>query len=148
MGVKTESKRVASPESVHIYQLSVLVVSLMKKTWIISDCIDEENDPKGLYYNGTWSTTTSGRTCQEWSRLYPHSHAYREKLGKHRNYCRNINNLAHPWCYTTDPDKVWEYCATAPTCCKFIYHMKLLLFCSYCRVIKIIWLVVLGLAAL
>jgi len=27
-------------------------------------------------------------------------------------YCRNSNGAPNIWCYTTDPDKVWEYCAT------------------------------------
>ncbi len=32
------------------------------------------------------------------------------------NYCRNPNNEADvPWCFTTDPNKRWEYCAV-PTC--------------------------------
>ncbi len=31
------------------------------------------------------------------------------------NYCRNPNGDLVPWCYTTDPDKYWEYCAI-PMC--------------------------------
>ena len=32
------------------------------------------------------------------------------------NYCRNPDNEpGGPWCYTTDPDKRWEYC-DVPVC--------------------------------
>ena len=26
------------------------------------------------------------------------------------NYCRNPEGEQGPWCYTTDPDKLWEFC--------------------------------------
>lgn len=30
--------------------------------------------------------------------------------GLHDNYCRNPDGRHRPWCYTTDPDTLWEYC--------------------------------------
>ena len=27
-----------------------------------------------------------------------------------KNYCRNPDSSEEPWCYTTDPNKKWEYC--------------------------------------
>ena len=71
-------------------------------------------------YRGKANTTVSGIPCRHWN---VHHH-----LGFEENYCRN--SLYHcvygktspwnigdcfirnkPWCYTTDPDVLWEYCA-------------------------------------
>jgi len=50
--------------------------------------------------------------------LQPHQHNI-ECTGK-ENYCHNMNtdnvcNDEKPWCYTTDPNKVWDYC-NIPMC--------------------------------
>ncbi|VDI19506.1 plasminogen, partial [Mytilus galloprovincialis] len=77
------------------------------------ECIDNQ---LGLDYDGTVSTTDTGRTCQQWSETYPHSHQLTEKLGDQQNYCRNADNEPFgPWCYTTDAATRWEYC-TVPHC--------------------------------
>lgn len=34
------------------------------------------------------------------------------------NYCRNPDGEPRPWCFTTDPNKRWEYC-DIPRCSKF-----------------------------
>ena len=66
------------------------------------------------FYTGTASMTSSGRPCQMWSSTTPHNHSY-TSVG-HHNYCRNPNGASGGvWCYTTDPDKEWEYCAV-PKC--------------------------------
>ena len=37
--------------------------------------------------------------------------AYRKIYGLGSNFCRNPEGLGETvWCYTTDPDKIWEYC--------------------------------------
>jgi hypothetical protein len=63
---------------------------------------------KGAEYEGTISTTVTGRICQVWSLDTPHSHSYND-VGDH-NYCRNRDGENRPWCYTTDPDVTWEFC--------------------------------------
>lgn len=84
---------------------------------------DDERD-----YRGTISITRDGRTCQKWSDQFPHQHdrlpnSYEfasKGLGDH-NYCRNPDDEALSWCYTTDPNVRWDYCDTKcrPNNCKF-----------------------------
>jgi len=61
---------------------------------------------KGAEYRGLRTTTNTGKTCQRWDSQSPHTHS---KTGE-ENYCRNPDNSAEPWCYTTDPAKRFEYC--------------------------------------
>ncbi|XP_070570506.1 low-density lipoprotein receptor-related protein 2-like isoform X2 [Ptychodera flava] len=69
----------------------------------------------GYDYRGKVNTTVSGRHCQKWSSQTPHSHNRTDEfysntgLGDH-SYCRNPDNEAGIWCYTTDPDVRWEFC--------------------------------------
>lgn len=87
-------------------------------------CVDVEECPcewkcingNGALYNGTLSTTISGRHCQRWDAVTPHNPKYRPAWTNH-NYCRNPNGIAGggPFCYTTDPNKRFEYC-TIPQC--------------------------------
>ena len=68
-----------------------------------------------MTYNGNVSQTRDGVLCQAWDTQQPHSHpitpARYPELQKGKNYCRNPGNLEEkPWCYTTDTNKVWDYC--------------------------------------
>ena len=74
----------------------------------------QTGNPLGANYSGRTSETASGRTCQAWSASQPHEHT-QTYVGEH-NYCRNpIGNPQGVYCYTTDPQKRWEYCSV-PIC--------------------------------
>jgi len=80
------------------------------------------HDEKGLQYGGSKQTTINGRTCQKWNSQAPHSHSLTDIIlvtyGEEdvdTNFCRNVDHMARPWCFTTDPDQRWEYC-DIPTC--------------------------------
>lgn len=92
--------------------------------WDGSDCFHGHDEcwyeKNGTDYRGTVNKTKSGRTCQFWSEQYPHQHTRTSHwyplsgLGGH-NYCRNPDNEAGPWCYTTDPTVRWELCDVPST---------------------------------
>jgi len=67
---------------------------------------------KDAGYRGCQTQTVTGKTCQRWTSQSPHTHkkVLGEKgVGGH-NYCRNPDGEDTIWCYTTDPEKRWEYC--------------------------------------
>ncbi len=71
-------------------------------------------------YRGDIAVTKSGLECQRWDSQSPHSHSRTRKnypdAGLSENYCRNPDNEpGGAWCYTTDPNKRWEYC-DVPKC--------------------------------
>jgi len=79
---------------------------------------------KKMDYTGTYSLTTSGKTCQAWNTNKPHKHSYSKdpkdpknknfpdaSVADAKNYCRNPSAYSGGlWCYTTDPKKRWELC--------------------------------------
>ena len=67
-------------------------------------------------YRGKQNTTISGRTCQAWNVDTPHTRleglSPEEFPYLEENYCRNPSDWHDTiWCYTTDTDKVWEFCS-------------------------------------
>ena len=84
-------------------------------------CSECKKTVKGREYMGRLSTTASGWRCQSWSSNWPHKKneaaskdaSYPDgRIAAARNYCRNPDNSSGgPWCYTTDPNRRWEYCA-------------------------------------
>ena len=69
----------------------------------------QDGDSWGVNYSGNMNHTTSGRACQAWSAQEPHEHEYTGE-GEH-NHCRNSFLDANGvWCFTTDPDMLWDYC--------------------------------------
>ena len=72
----------------------------------------------GRDYKGTWNYTITGRVCQAWNSQSPHKHSI-PNVPEDENYCRNPDGEARLWCYTTDPEKRWDYCHV-PLCGQFI----------------------------
>ena len=70
-------------------------------------------------YRGTIAKTVNGRTCQAWNSQSPQTHnrtpANYPTAGLDSNYCRNPDGEPSAWCYTTDPNVRWEFCAV-PVC--------------------------------
>lgn len=73
---------------------------------------------EGREFAGHVSVTQSGLMCQRWDSDRPHAHRFKtstlfpegsaEGAG---NNCRNPDNSnGGPWCYTTDPNRRWDYC--------------------------------------
>lgn len=74
------------------------------------------SDLFGTTYKGTINFTINGLTCQKWSAITPHNHSY-TWVGDH-NYCRSpLLADGGPWCYTTDKNKLREFC-NVPLCGK------------------------------
>ncbi|XP_076026631.1 plasminogen [Genypterus blacodes] len=77
---------------------------------------EEDNcyEGNGLTYRGVTSETISGKKCQLWSSMTPHTHKKTPQNfpsgDLRRNQCRNPDGDRAPWCYTTDPAVRWEYC--------------------------------------
>lgn len=86
----------------------------------IDECFESRGwGTTGDAFRGSVATTTSGRTCQQWSRQWPHTHTlvagtpWGGEL--QANYCRNPLDFGvplqrAPWCFTTDPEVRWELC--------------------------------------
>ncbi|XP_078578043.1 adhesion G-protein coupled receptor G7-like [Branchiostoma floridae x Branchiostoma japonicum] len=86
----------------------------------ITDCVVGN----GVTYRGNVSITKSGRTCQRWDAITPHRPEIHitefPNAGLVENFCRNpvrgFFGERHdiPWCYTTDPNVMWEGCDIPP----------------------------------
>uniref|UniRef100_A0A8W8MGF7 Metalloendopeptidase n=1 Tax=Magallana gigas TaxID=29159 RepID=A0A8W8MGF7_MAGGI len=77
------------------------------------ECIPA-SDPQGKLYFGTHNFAKSGDQCQRWDSQTPHKHSV-SALSDQKNYCRSADKEKWPWCYTTNPDKRWDYC-NIPAC--------------------------------
>ena len=76
----------------------------------------------GQEYRGIVSQTKKGVECQRWDSkervprgITPNTH---RQFGLDENFCRNPDGEPEgPWCYTTSPEKRWDYC-DVPLCGK------------------------------
>ncbi|CDQ82217.1 unnamed protein product [Oncorhynchus mykiss] len=68
----------------------------------------------GESYRGPMDHTETGWECQRWDLEEPHKHLFHPKRypdkGLVDNYCRNPDGRQRPWCFTTNPHTLWEYC--------------------------------------
>ncbi|XP_034751625.1 muscle, skeletal receptor tyrosine-protein kinase [Etheostoma cragini] len=74
---------------------------------------------RGRFYQGSVNMTRSGIPCQSWSQQIPHQHRLSvnviPELMNSDNHCRNPGGISDkPWCYTSNPNIRWEYCAVPP----------------------------------
>ncbi|XP_029941463.1 muscle, skeletal receptor tyrosine-protein kinase [Salarias fasciatus] len=88
----------------------------IKKDQITTTCYNG----RGQFYQGTVNVTRSEIQCQPWDQQIPHQHRLSveviPELRDSENYCRNPGGISEkPWCYTTNPNIRWEYCAV-PLC--------------------------------
>ncbi|KAM6893907.1 prothrombin [Xenentodon cancila] len=89
---------------------------------IVRRCVEGQCiSGSGVSYLGNINITKSGRTCQYWSRRFPHP-IFREfntstpNSVLHENFCRNPDRQpGGPWCFTTDPEVKKETCKV-PKC--------------------------------
>ena len=71
-------------------------------------------------YRGTINTTSSGIPCQRWDSQSPHKHKHTPEdypwVALESNWCRNPEGPSSlgAWCYTQNPDVLWEYCSVPP----------------------------------
>ncbi|XP_069370096.1 muscle, skeletal receptor tyrosine-protein kinase [Paralichthys olivaceus] len=84
----------------------------IKRDHITTTCYND----RGRFYQGSVNVTRSGIPCQPWSQQVPHQHRLSvdviPELRSADNHCRNPGGISDkPWCYTSNPNIRWEYCA-------------------------------------
>ena len=113
----------------HLYKSNLLNSDIAKNYFVFLDdfgCIDYVPSTQ---YNGNLSVTVNDNQCQFWSSVYPYNHTYEDdarspmdgSVKAAKNFCRDPTNKGRPWCYTVDPEVVWEYCSFRP-CTLLIIH--------------------------
>jgi len=78
-----------------------------------NDCINNKDGNLPSDYAGDISITKSGFTCQSWTEDIPHlPRFFPINASDAENFCRNPDNDPKgSWCYTTDPNKRYDYCS-------------------------------------
>ena len=89
----------------------------------IIDCDESLSGVKNSGYRGCQNKTINGYNCQNWESQEPHKHKHisnnYKNSGLTYNYCRNPENKETIWCYTSNPNKKWDYCIPQkPNCSK------------------------------
>ena len=108
----------------HCVKIMILLFKTVITFYIARECLSDD-DPFGLRYRGTMNTTKCGYSCQRWDAQSPHRHYFSPNLYTEENFCRNPGDEPLPWCYTTDPDTRFEFCARLKECGKTIFPFGL-----------------------
>ena len=105
----------------------VYVLTLMFPDFLLKDtelCWDYDLSSE---YQGNFTETANGLTCQAWASQSPHEHfLYKDDYDfpidgsaeAAKNYCRDQRGAGRTWCYTLHPDIRWEYCNFPQCTCK------------------------------
>jgi len=78
-----------------------------------------EDGVYGRHYRGCQTKTITGKTCQPWKSedpINPPSDEIQEMIEANpehfpENYCRNPDGEPTIWCYTSEKEQRWEFCA-------------------------------------
>ncbi|XP_060079380.1 plasminogen-like [Ylistrum balloti] len=103
-----ECKALTDSHPVDTYPVSRIVDGVYtpaKVSCSASDCFDPD-----VSYEKTVSVTVLGIDCQRWDSVTPHIPYYLRGRSDLHNWCRIPDHTARPWCYTTDPNKRWDFC--------------------------------------
>ncbi|XP_061188541.1 uncharacterized protein LOC133196695 [Saccostrea echinata] len=78
---------------------------LAYQVYNVTECLE---DSRGLSYTGQANVTANGSACARWDSEIAMKNGFISLLDQ-ENYCRNPNNGAMPWCFSTDTLSP-EYC--------------------------------------
>jgi len=119
IGEKYENYGAKYEDTTRFRPLSSFGKKRKKQEKSVANCDETLKGDRGDVYAGCQEETVGGFQCQKWASQNPHSHPFHPQvfMDKHldHNYCRNPNGKQTIWCFTTDPEKRWDYCNPVDT---------------------------------